>query len=142
MDKTKYQIFASKINIILLEYIKQYNIVANVLFPIKENDDIQYTLTTKEFGRINVLIESFNNIPKNIKDNNLFQILLYFENKDEKINKTFNFQYGNINDGTLILFGKENEIDNVLKDFKQLLNIISQSEKEIDILDFNYIQLN
>lgn len=133
MNKTTYNTFLSEIKTELVNFVIKYNIPADCKFPQDENDDTQWTLKLGDkYGNVNVLFESFNNLPNNEKESNTFTISMKFWDCNENHKKVFNFDCGNINiqDGTLILFSKENGLEDVKSTFKHILEIWSKEHKE------------
>lgn len=133
MKKTIYNNFYAEIKRDLIEFLFKYNIAFNCKFPLNESDDFQYTINLGDkFGNVNILFESFENIPKNEKDSDTFIIPIRFCNYNETFKNVFKFDCGEINeqDGTLILFSKINGLESLRDTFTKILNIWSKEQKE------------
>lgn len=132
MEKTQYDTFFNEIKNELIEFLFNYKIPFNCKFPQNENDDIQYTIQLGDkFGNVNILFESFNNLPYNERKSDTFTICIKFWNYQDN-EKLFIFDSGQINDkdGTFILFSNENGLEGLKNDFREILKIWSKEQKE------------
>lgn len=132
MKREEYNNFINGIKTELLNFLFKYEIPFDCKFPQNENDDSQYTIDLgEELGKVNVLFESYNNLPKNEVKSNTFTICILYQ----KLNvpkTTFNFDCGAVNDkdGTFILFSSENGLEGLKNDFKSVLKIWSEYQVE------------
>lgn len=134
INKETYNNFIGQLKSALIDFILEYNIKADCKFPQNENDDTQYTLFLGEkYGKVNILFESYSNLPKNEMESNTYIIPMKFHTyRDEK--NVFNFDCGNVNskDGTFILFSKENDLESLKTTFMDILQIWIKENKRRD----------
>lgn len=139
MKRETYNNFINGIKTELNKFLFKYEIPFNCKFSQNENDDTQYTIDLGEdLGKVNILFESYNNLPKNEVKSNTFTICIRYQNLNTPKN-TFNFDCGRVNeeDGTFILFSSENGLEGLKNDFKEVLRIWSEYQIEKNVI-LNY----
>lgn len=133
MKKDTYTNFVNDIKQVLNEFLLKYDVPFDYFCPQNENDDVRYMINLGEkYGKVNILFESFINLPENEKNSNTFTIPMRFWDCNENHKKVFKFDCGQLNDedGIFILFSKENGLESLKNDFKGILNEWSKEQKE------------
>lgn len=144
MKCEKYNTFISEIKYALNEFLFNYEIPFNHKFPQNENDDSQYTIDLgEEFGLVNILFESYDNLPETERKNNVYTICMRYHNP-KCVKNLFNFDCGRVNeeDGTFILFSSENGLNDLKNDFNEVLKIWSEYQIEKIQFPIGNVSLN
>lgn len=132
MKRETYNNFFNEIKTELNNFLFKYDVSFECKFAQDKNDDLQYTVNLGEtFGKVNILFETYDNLPKNERESGTFTICMRYHNpKCPKNAFKRGFKQLLNEDGTFILFSSESGLESLKNDFREILNIWSKDQKE------------
>ena len=132
MKRETYNDFFNEVKSELNDFLFKYDVPFDCAFPQNENDDIRYVIDLgSDFGKVNILFESYDNLPENERKNETFTICMRYHNPKHVIN-TLNCDLQPFlnDDGTFILFSTQNGLESLKNDFRGILETWSQGRME------------
>lgn len=144
MKRETYNDFLNEIKTELNNFLFKYEVPFECRFPQNENTDTQYTIDLgDDFGKVNVLFETYDNLPESERKTETFTICMRYHNpKCAKNALNFDFQSFLNDDGTFILFSTQNGLNSLKNDFRGVLEMWSQGQTEKSHCLFTPIGLN